>query len=193
MTTIERIRNEVLDAIKALLSAHGLTEVYASDVDQGSSPIIREDPHVGNNSFTLDTLSVTGGVLTLSISSCWSEETLDESQVDVETLAGILDWLRDNEENLSDSEEDEGDAPGEAAKNDNEVKKFTLRVIYGEDASRCASNEGFDKTAEKIGSGKIDGSCAEYTFDTEHDLELVIDIVEAADGWLGTFWNRPNG
>jgi len=192
MTTIERIRKEVLDAIKALLSAHGLTEVYASDVDQGCSPIIREDPHDGNNSFTLDTLSVTGGVLTLSISSCWSEETLDESQVDVETLAGILDWLRENEENLSDSEEDEDEEPKEDTGNDNEVKKFTLRVIYGEDASRCAANEGYDETAEKIGSGKIDGSCAEYTFDTEHDLELAIEIVDAADGWLGTFWKRPN-
>ena len=192
MTTIERIRNEVLDAIKALLSAHGLTEVYASDVDQGCSPIIREDPHDGNNSFTLDTLSVTGGVLTLSISSCWSEETLDESQVDVETLAGILDWLRENEDNLSESEEDEGEEAKENTGDGGKAKKFTLRVIYGEDASRCAATEGFDKAADMIGSGKVDGSCAEYTFDTGHDLELAIEIAEAADGWLGTFWNRPN-
>ena len=69
-------------------------------------------------------------------------------------------------------------------------KTFPLDVIYGEEASDYAADHGFAKAARKVGSCEIDGATASYTFDTEHDRELAIQMLEDADGWMGTFWRK---
>lgn len=69
-------------------------------------------------------------------------------------------------------------------------KTFPLDVIYGEEASNYAADHGFARAAKKVGSCEIDGATASYTFDTEHDRELAIQMLEDADGWMGTFWRK---
>lgn len=69
-------------------------------------------------------------------------------------------------------------------------KKFRLDVIFGEQASRMASDEGIKKTIDAIKNGKIDGSYASYGFSTEKDRDNCIDILSMHDGWLGNYWER---
>lgn len=69
-------------------------------------------------------------------------------------------------------------------------KKFKLLVIFGEDASKNAGWEGFEKTAKKIGDCKIDGSVGEYAFSTQEDLDTAASMLDDSDGWLGVFWKK---
>lgn len=68
------------------------------------------------------------------------------------------------------------------------VKKNTLKVVYGEAASRFASDNSFDETVKQIEAGDLDGSYATYEFDTEKDRNLFIEALQTHDGWLGNYF-----
>lgn len=184
-TTIQKIRRSILDAIKGILVSHGVTSVLASDLDEGSAPVIRDDQLDANDSFVLDSVTLKDGSLSFAASSCWRETVLDEEDMDTDALCGILDWLRSHEGALPEKENAEGQEPSSGP---DEAGRHLLRVIFGEHASRFAANNGYDRAAEMIGSCRLDGSCCEYTFDTARDRDVVQEILDAADGWLGTYY-----
>ncbi len=65
---------------------------------------------------------------------------------------------------------------------------FILDVIFGESASRKACEVGAKKTTRLIADSKIDGSCETVAFDTEEDRRKAAELLDSADGWLGTYW-----
>ena len=65
---------------------------------------------------------------------------------------------------------------------------FLLNAIFGESASRKAGEIGAKRTARLIANGKIDGSCETVAFDTEEDCRKAAELLDSADGWLGTYW-----
>ena len=69
-------------------------------------------------------------------------------------------------------------------------KKFRLDVIFGENASRRACEGNPNKVRQDIASGEIDGACETYKFSTEEDRDEAICLMEAADGWMGNFWEK---
>ena len=184
-TTIQMIRRSILDAIKGILVSHGVTGVLASDLDGGSAPVIRDDQLDANDSFILDSVTLRDGSLSFAASSCWREVVLDEEDMDTDALCDILDWLRSHEDALPEKENTDGKAPSPEP---DCTGKHLLRVIFGEKASKTAASIGYDETAELIGTCKLDGSCCEYTFDTERDRDVAQEILDAADGWLGTYY-----
>lgn len=70
------------------------------------------------------------------------------------------------------------------------AKKFKLNIIFGEEAADEAADYGYKKTAKKINLGKLDGSVNEYEFDSEKDRGAAIQMLNDADGWLGTYWEK---
>ena len=69
-------------------------------------------------------------------------------------------------------------------------KKFRLDVIFGEEASRKACEGNPKKVRQDIASREIDGACETYKFSTEEDRDEAICLLEAADGWMGNFWEK---
>lgn len=80
---------------------------------------------------------------------------------------------------------DEVDMPDAAPQ-----KKFRLDVIFGEQASKATRKGNPDKVRRDICAGKIEGACETYTFSTEEDRSTAIDLLDAADGWMGTFYQK---
>ena len=69
-------------------------------------------------------------------------------------------------------------------------KKYTLKVVFGEVASSYAGDYGFARANKRINEGKLEGFAAVFEFDTENDRNTAIEMLEASDGWMGTFWQK---
>lgn len=69
---------------------------------------------------------------------------------------------------------------------------FILRIIFGETASEEACEKGFAKTKRKIEKGTLEGAVGEYSFSTEEDRQAAIEMLDDADGWMGTYWEKKN-
>lgn len=72
------------------------------------------------------------------------------------------------------------------------AEKFKLNVIFGEEAADEAADYGYKKAAKKIKLGKLGGSVNEYEFDSEKDRDTATQMLNDADGWLGTYWEKEN-
>lgn len=107
--TLSEVRSRAVKTIKDLMNRHGLDIVYASDIDGGSSPIVREDPFDDNNTCTLDYIKIQpDGTLRFQSSSCFAEKTDDENSIPTDILIGLADWVENNEAALCEDDTDEG-------------------------------------------------------------------------------------
>lgn len=69
-------------------------------------------------------------------------------------------------------------------------KKYTLKVVFGEEASSYAGDNGFAKANKRINEGKLEGYAAVFEFDTEDDRNTAIEMLGASDGWMGAYWQK---
>ena len=189
MSKLQKIREEAIAAIKALLAKYGLEQIDAVDIDEGCSPVVRRNPDNDDMTFTLDRVVLKDGKLLFDASSCFDNATFDEDSISTDALADILEWLGDNEETIAGIAEEtkEGEDAGQGENDSIGTGKYILTVIYGEHAAKCAG-EDFKGALRDIDKGRLDGSYAKYEFDTEHDRDLAIDILSTHDGWLGNTW-----
>ena len=68
--------------------------------------------------------------------------------------------------------------------------KFGLNAVFGETAAREAGEAGFKSCCKSIEKGEIDGSWDSVRFDTEEDRNKAAALLDMADGWLGTYWEK---
>lgn len=121
--TIAKVRSRAVQTIKGLMNRHSLDTVYASDIDKGSSLIVRVDPFEDNNTYTLDYIQLQpGGTLQFRSSSCSAERTDDENSLPTDVLAGLADWLEANEDALGEEDSEE------ETKNENRSARSTVTL-----------------------------------------------------------------
>ena len=104
LEAIKKIRKEATDHIRAILEKHHLNTLYASDIDEGSSPILVEDTNDSNFTYTLDSIAVNGKTLQFEGSNCWDNISINDDTIDVELLCGLADWLDENEDQIEDAD-----------------------------------------------------------------------------------------
>lgn len=66
--------------------------------------------------------------------------------------------------------------------------KYKLKVIYGEEACTYADEHTPLGTIRAIKSGKVFGVYKEYSFNTENDRMIAIQILEDSYGWDNNMW-----
>ena len=104
-TKIREIREKLIAEILDWLDSHELDEVYAIDIDEGSSPIIQEDIEDENNTYTLDKVSrkkITTragefAILLFDGSSSHADYTWTEDEISTDALADIAEFLEEYE------------------------------------------------------------------------------------------------
>lgn len=104
---LQQLRQEALAAIRALFARYNLEIIYASDLDAGSSPVVRVDPVDADLSFTLDRVSVYGNLVFIDASSCFDNLCLKDDEIGTDLLVDIVEWLEEHEDVLKESVEDD--------------------------------------------------------------------------------------
>ena len=96
-----RIGNAVTSEIITLLKSHD----SEPDFCLGSTPVIQADECDDNNTYTLDSVEVdeNGEDIVVDASNCWNSMSLRGENLSVERLCDILDFLKDNEDNIWES------------------------------------------------------------------------------------------
>ena len=89
---IGAIRSEINANIIALLKKYG----YNYEV----TICLNDTPFDDNLTFTLDCVGVRNGEVYFEGPSCCEDITLFATQIDVENLIGIYEWLIENEEDI---------------------------------------------------------------------------------------------
>lgn len=102
---LSAIRKAAADQIKSVMDEAGLEEVYAVDIDNGNSPVVRPDEFDDNNTQTLDRIRLTDDGLVFSASACCDECEYYEENIPLDALVEIADWLVENKENLYEPED----------------------------------------------------------------------------------------
>ncbi len=100
ISRLQRFRKELLDEIKSTLEKHNLEELYISDIDEGCSPIIDEDKWEEDNTYTLDSITLTDGRLSFDGSNCFSNYSWSETTISTDALIGIVDFLDNHAEKI---------------------------------------------------------------------------------------------
>lgn len=96
---IENVRRELVESIKKKM--RGLAVIEACDLDGGNSPILIEDPTDCDSTFTLDRI-VQGrdGELQFDGSSCYENTTLTDSELGIDVLCDIAEYLDEYKEEI---------------------------------------------------------------------------------------------
>ena len=100
MQRVSKLRAEIISQIETFLDSHGIKCLTAAEVNEGSSPIII-DGLDDEDTFTLDRLINDEVDTILECSSCWENTSVSLYDVNAEVAEGILDWLYENEEEIS--------------------------------------------------------------------------------------------
>jgi hypothetical protein len=95
---IDAIRSEINANIIALLKKYGYN--YEVTICLNDTPILQENPFDDNLTLTLDCVGVRNGEVYFEGSSCCENITLFATQIDVENLIGIYEWLIESEEDI---------------------------------------------------------------------------------------------
>lgn len=95
LSTIQKIRQELIEGIKSILSEKGLTYLVIYDIDPGCTPVVSWDERDYNDdrTYTLDTIELKEGELFFDCSSCWDNRMFDEDTIPTDGLAEIYDFL----------------------------------------------------------------------------------------------------
>ena len=97
---LNELRDEIVKHIKDIVNSVG-GELYITDISEGTSPILQEDPDYENNTYTLDKLEVHFGNLHLDGSSSYSNFTWTEDNLSLDALVGVAEFLDDYEEEIN--------------------------------------------------------------------------------------------
>lgn len=97
--TLLKIRASIVDGIVDLMHKHECTEVSTCLCD---APILIDDPHDGNLSYTLDEVILDNGMVDFRGSSCCDNAHLNQGDIGLEELMYIYEWLLDNEDEIFD-------------------------------------------------------------------------------------------
>lgn len=93
---VSGIRNELVESIKKKM--RGLTVIEAYDLDEGSSPILLEDPTECQFIFTLDRITQRkDGGLVFDGSSICENAALTDDEIGLEVLCEIAEYLDKHE------------------------------------------------------------------------------------------------
>ena len=64
-------------------------------------------------------------------------------------------------------------------------QKVIVKIIFGESASRYASDYGEKKAIAKLKKGTLEGDYRIYIMDTKRDADLLLKALGDFDGWNG--------
>lgn len=134
---LSAIRKAAADKIRSIMREAGLEEVYAVDINEGSSPVVRPDEFDGNNTQTLDSIRLTDDGLVFCASACCDECEYYEEKVPLDALVDIADWLTKNKESLVNPGLEDGvadavsDRTGSLVKSIDETDVKRLFLFYG--------------------------------------------------------------
>lgn len=93
------IRNEAFNSIKALMGS--LNQLYITDIDEGSSPIVCENNFDDNLTSTLDSITQEeDGRLTFYHSSSCSNGYLTSTEISTDALIEIAEFLEEHKEQI---------------------------------------------------------------------------------------------
>lgn len=109
---LRALREEAANSILSVMHKCNILSIEAVDVDEGSSPIIIEDPDDGNLSYTLDRIKVYNTDrerLLIQASNCWDSADIEEDDLSTDTLIGLSDWVEENEDAIVDAYSTEDD------------------------------------------------------------------------------------
>ena len=95
---IHKIRTEINQSIIEMLHKHGYHYEVTICIDD--TPLLHEDLHDVDNSFTLDCVGIRNGKVFFEGSSCFESITLFADQIYIEVLIDIYEWLVDNENEI---------------------------------------------------------------------------------------------
>ena len=104
------LRYELVAKIWDFVSSRNITTLEASEVSEGDTPVVANDPSDLEDNFTLDRLVVDTefGTITVEGSNSNSNDEWEIHDVDLECIEAIADWLEDYEEEIDELlEEDE--------------------------------------------------------------------------------------
>ena len=96
---IENVRRELVESVKKKM--RGLSVIEAYDLDEGSSPILMEDPTDCEFTFTLDRITQRkdGGLVFDGSSSC-ENAALTDDEIGLEVLCEIAEYLDEHEDKI---------------------------------------------------------------------------------------------
>lgn len=126
---LSAIRKAAADKIRSIMKEAGLEEVYAVDINEGSSPVVRPDEFDDNNTQTLDSIRLTDDGLVFCASACCDECEYYEENVPLDALVDIADWLTKNKESLDDPESEDGVANAVSYRTGSPMKSIDGTVV----------------------------------------------------------------
>ena len=101
MKELTELRNKIASQIKAIILSTHNDEIRIYDIDEGCSPILQEDEYDENNTYTLDKVYLHDGIVYLDGSSSYASFTWRQDNINIETLAGVLDFLQEHVEDIN--------------------------------------------------------------------------------------------
>ena len=101
MKELTELRNKIASQIKAIILSTHNDEIRIYDIDEGCSPILQEDEYDENNTYTLDKVYLHDGIVYLDGSSSYANFTWRQDNINIETLAGVLDFLQEHVEEIN--------------------------------------------------------------------------------------------
>jgi len=103
MSRTSKLKASLVKEVWDFLDKHNITNLEAVDVDEGNSPIVVEDYSTLDDSYTLDRIKVDReyGTIDIDASGCYGNDTFELSDLSAEIIEGILEWLNDNEDTIS--------------------------------------------------------------------------------------------
>jgi len=70
--------------------------------------------------------------------------------------------------------------------------KYSLKIIFGKEATRAALESSYNSISAKIRNGTLEGSYSVYHFESEHDRRVAIEILNDFYGWEEAYWEKVN-
>ena len=104
------LRYELVAKIWDFVSSRNITTLEASEVSEGDTPVVANDPSDLEDNFTLDRLVVDTefGTITVEGSNSNSNDEWEINDIPLDCIEAIADWLEDYEEEIDELlEEDE--------------------------------------------------------------------------------------
>lgn len=156
------IKHFLIAQILFFLRVHGIGDIFAADIDEGSSPVIHEGrPGYDYDTFTLDRIEADfeHGTLAVEASSSDDNGTWDAGDLPVEVVYDLLEWLMEHEDTIIEYAKEAREEPGATGKTVYVVSYENLWGYmdkkYGPDKYGASlenvSDEDFKEASEKFG------------------------------------------
>lgn len=98
------MKKTAIGHIAGLLLDKGVDVIHATDIDEGSSPVVLEDEYADDLSYTLDRICVrkskTAVQLAVQASNCCETVEVNAATLPVDRLIDILKWLYENQDKI---------------------------------------------------------------------------------------------